>query len=265
MDSAVAALESVSLPIAWSFGLSLTLAAALYLLVHVTPSRMVRFSSVPWAFQLRKSTDLRYQAVLYKALHTHRWARVSHYSLAWDQLFWFALLGALHPAAVLVTLSLLLIQATLLRTTGLTAALAIAWLAVAALGWVLVELLGTATAGLLSMAAVVFGGVLRVLGHVFEPIPPGIAKEGSFVPLREAGRGINVLAAPFVGFVCEFAAGFPFRLVLVQALWLGERAGLRAPAYGTREEHLRDARKVLDGGWAASPVTSWMIQPELGR
>ena len=265
MDTSALALESASSPIIWSFGVSMMLAAGLYLLVYMSPSVMVPFNSVPWAFQLRKSTDLRYQAVLYGALHTHRWARVSHYSLAWDQLFWFALLGALHPAAIVVMLSLLLIQATLLRAPGLTVALATAWLAVAALGWGLVALLGAATMGLLSMAALLLGGVLRVLGHVFEPLPPGMAKEGSFVPLREAGRGVNILVAPFVGFVCEFAAGFPFRLVLVQALWLGERAGLSAPAHGTREEHLRDARKVLDGGWAASPVTSWMTRPGLER
>ena len=160
-------------------------------------------------------------------------------------------------------LSLLLIQATLLRAPGLAAALVMAWLAVAALGWGLVAMLGTTTTRLLSMAALVFGAVLRLLGHVFEPVPPGMVKEESFVPLREVGHGVNILAAPFVGLISEFSAGFPFRLVLVQALWLGEWAGLTTPTHGSREEHLHDARKVLDGGWAASPVTSWMLRPKL--
>ena len=75
MDTAVAALESASSPIIWSLRLSLMLAAGLHLVAHIAPSIMVHFNAVPWAFQLRRSTNLRYQALLYGALHTHGWAR----------------------------------------------------------------------------------------------------------------------------------------------------------------------------------------------
>ncbi|MCB9795538.1 MAG: hypothetical protein H6741_22780 [Alphaproteobacteria bacterium] len=250
--------SQLALRIEGVFFVLMALSALLYLLAHAAPRALVRFNSVPWAFQLQRACDLRYQAVLYGAFHTRAWARVTHYSLAWDQPFWFALLWLLHPLAAVGALALLGAQAALLGAPRLGAALTLIWAAIAALGWALVAALGP-TAGLVSMVVLILGGLLRFLGHVTEPLPPGLVQDGRFVPMRTAGLRVNVLVSPLVGVVSEFAAGFPFRLFVVQVLWLADLAGLRAPEHGTLREHLADARRVHEAGWSASPVTAWML------
>ncbi|MCB9744539.1 MAG: hypothetical protein H6740_18210 [Alphaproteobacteria bacterium] len=254
------ALTSAAPLIRWSFAILMALSALLYLVVHLRPRALVRFNSVPWAFHLERATDLRYQAVLYGAFHTHPWARVSHYSLAWDQPFWFALLWIVHPLLPVLALGLLGAQAALLRAPRLAAVLTLTWASVAALGWGLVQTLGPEPATLLSMAVLVFGGALRFLGHLGEPLPPGLVEDGRFVPMRRGLGRLNVmLVGPLIGVVSEFAAAFPFRLFLVQVLWLSEKLGVTAPEHGSVREHMAEVVKVHEGGWSASPVTAWMM------
>ena len=249
----------------WSFGVLMGFSALLYLVAHLAPRSLVRFNSVPWAFQLGRATDLRYQGVLYSAFHTRPWARFSHLSLAWEQPFWLALLYALHPAVAGAALLLLLMQALLLGSRKLAAVLMGTWVAIAAAGWGLVQICGEERTATLAMTVLLFGSLLRLSGHIREPIPPGILVAGRFVPQSHARPGLHILGSLLVGLVSEFAAGFPFRLFLVQVLWLSNALGLETPHHGGHEEHSSTAEQVHRGGWSASPVTAWMLEEEPGR
>lgn len=242
----------------WSFGISMVFVAALYVVVHTVPRALVRLNSVPWAFHLRRAHDLRYQAVLYRAFHTRRWARVSHLTLLWEQPLWFALLWLVHPVAFGLALCALLTLASNLRPRWLVVAFALTWSVSAVLGWGLVVALGGGVALVLAEALLLGGAALRLIGHVGEPIPPGLADPLRFVPIGQARRRLHMVAVTFVGAISELAASLPFRLILVEVLWLAERIGFVSARFGTKTEHDADAIRVHQEGWAGCSVTAWM-------
>ncbi len=248
----------------WSFAVSMALAGVLYVLVHIVPRALVPLNSVPWAFLVRRASDLRYQAVLYRAFHTQRWARVSHLSLLWEQPLWFALSWVVHPVAPLVVSCVLLALASTLRSPWLVVALASTWLFSAAVGWRMIAMLGPGTTTWVAEALLVAGALLRMVGHLGEPLPPGLVDPVRFVPMRKASLRLNIVVAPLVGLVSELAASLPFRLVVVEVLWLAERMGLAPGRFGTRAEHHADALRVHREGWSGSSATAWMSECTTG-
>jgi hypothetical protein len=251
-------LDRLALSITWTFVVLLAMSGVLYVFAHAAPRRLVRYNSVPWAFQLHRAWDLRYQAVLYQAFHTRAGARASHASLVWEQPLWCALLWLLHPAAAIGGAMLLLAYVALLRTPWLIAALVLLWASMAGLGYGSIVVLGRPHAATVAMTLLVLGALVRFVGHLGEPLPPGLVARDRFVPIREAQFHFNLVVCVLVGIVSEFAASMPFRLFPVVVLRLGGWLGLPAPAYGSPHEHQLEARRVLDEGWRGSPVTAWM-------
>ncbi len=243
--------------VGWSFGVLVVATLALHALASAFPAFMVQLHSVPWAFHVRRSVELRYQCVLYATFHRGLWARLSHLSLAWDQLAWFALFWAIHPLFVVGALAVLFAQAAWIGDKRLAVALGGTWTVIATLGWLVNEALG-ADAPFVSAAVLCLGGVLRASGHLTEPVPPGMSMSDRFVRLRELSVSWQLILSPFVGLVSEFAAGLPHRLFLVQVVWLADRLGLTSDSVGSLPSHEEEARRVVEGGWRAGETTAWM-------
>jgi hypothetical protein len=248
------------------FGTLVGATLVLHALTSLVPAFMVQLHSVPWAFQVSRSVELRYQCVLYATFHRGLWSRVTHLSLAWDQLFWFTLFWALHPLAVVVALAVLFAQAAWIGDKRVAVVLTIAWCAVASLAWLVHHVLG-AESPVVAAAVLSVGGVIRASGHLTEPVPPGLGERHRFRRLGELRPTWQLIVSPLVGLVSEFAAGLPHRLFVVQVVWLADRLGITSESVGSFPSHDDEARRVLAGGWRAGETTAWMsaetaVEPE---
>jgi hypothetical protein len=210
------------------FLVTLALAGIFYALCYAAPRLMLRQMSTPWAFHLDRSVDLDFQGVLYAAYHTAPLARVTHGSLALEQVAWLVVIQGWSVPVGAAVLALLLLQAALLREPGISVAVALAWGGVWLLASAARSSLGDASAVPIAEVVLVAGAALRMMGHASEPIPPMIATVGDrFIPMAKARIGARLPALLALGYVAEFCAGLPFRLFVVQVGWLAQRLGVR--------------------------------------
>ena len=234
------------------FVVTLALAGVFYLLCYAAPRLMLRHMSMPWAFHLARSVDLDFQSVIYAAYHTAPFARITHLTLAVEQVAWLVVIQGFSWPVAAAVLALLVLQAALLGEPGISVVVALAWglvwvAAAAARGWA-----GDARAVPIAEIVLVAGGALRTVGHVSEPVPPMIAAVGDrFIPLAKARIGPRVPALLLLGYVAEFCAGLPFRLFVVQVGWLAQRLGVRPSRAMAWPEAVERAREVHTLGWRA--------------
>jgi len=233
-------------------------ALALYVLVYAAPRFMVRLHSVPWAFHAGRNLDLRFQGVLYAAFHTSRWARLTHLTLASDQVAWTVLAWLIHPLVAALVVAVPLAQAVLLRDRALVTSVAVAWTFVVLAAASVLVFVAIDDALVLAQATLVLGAFARTAGHVTEPIPPGLLDATDrFHPMRRARATAGVVLGPVVGTVSEFAAGLPFRLFVVLVFQTASRLGFRG-SHGSHTDHVDEARRIHANGWRASTTTAWM-------
>ena len=252
------------------------LSFCIFAVCTASPRLMVRLNSVPWAFQPARNLDVEYQAVLYAALHTGCFNRLAHMTLSVDPTLWFALLYTWRPELFYALLGLLVAQASLLPSGVLGALMLLLWGASAALGIALTEwwLPSSADARHLSMTIILLNSVLRFIGHLQEPVPPGVSSSSAALDKSDhfehvcskALFGQNswprlVLLLPLIGIVSEFASGLPFRLSVVQAFCVASNLGLPMSPLATWRKCAADADRIRHGGgWRASPSTEWMFE-----
>ena len=68
-----------------------------------------------------------------------------------------------------------------------------------------------------------FGGFIHSVGHPVDSMPPGILdRSDHFRNLNLKSFRFKILYMPLVGYVAEFASGFPFRLFPVQTFILAQ-------------------------------------------
>jgi hypothetical protein len=234
------------------FVVTLALAGFFYLLCYAAPGLMLRHMSMPWAFHLDRNVDLGFQSVLYAAYHTATFARVTHFTIALEQIAWLVVIQGWSWPLAAAALALLLVQAALLGEPGISVAVALAWAVVWVLAAAARGFLGEARAAPIAEAVLVVAGALRTIGHVTEPVPPMIAVVGDrFVPFAKARIGLRLPALLVLGYVAEFCAGLPFRIFVVQVGWLAQRLGVRPTRAMAWPEAVDRAREVHAVGWRA--------------
>ena len=228
---------------------------ALLVMCHLIPARLARWNSIPWAFQLPRAQDTDLHCTLYALYHGTRWGRVSHYLFALDVLAWFALAWSVHPLLVAALLAGLAVLAVRIGDRTLALTLGAFWAVCAALAPLLLGALDGQTMWL--ELAVVLQGVLRVIGHVNEPIPPLLGDGAdAFRSLRQSGLGAQVPLVLAAGYVSEVTAGLPWGLIRVQAAWLVDHGRRQARHW---DHALSNARRIRAGGFAAYGPTAAML------
>jgi hypothetical protein len=118
------------------------------------------------------------------------------------------------------------------------------------------------------MTILLLNSVLRFIGHLQEPVPPGVSSSSAALDKSDnfehvcskALFGQNswprlVLLLPLIGIVSEFASGLPFRLSVVQAFCVASNLGLPMSPLATWRKCAADADRIRHGGgWRASPT-----------
>lgn len=235
------------------------LAGLTILLSHLRPGFVLRWNSMPWAFQQRRLLDLPFHRVVYATYHTTWAGRATHWLASLDAAAWFLLLAAVHP---LLLLACLLLLGWRSERVAAPRALGLCWLALSGAGlWLLRA--GGAWAVTAAEAELLGSALLRFAGHGWEPLPPMIAERSDrFLPLREAHLGARVLALLPVGFLSEFTAGLPWHLFPVQVAWLVDLWRHRGRAPGWARAAAR-ARAIHARGFCAWPPMAAHLQPYL--
>jgi hypothetical protein len=201
-------------PIFWiTFGLTIAFFFACYLL----PGPMTRLVSMPTAFRIDKNLgieSLELQSVTYASYHTNWFSNTTHAGFVLDGLAWYVLVWHFTGAiGVGLLLGWQVFQARTYREKVFTIGLVVTWAAIAAGAYLVVRQLGSADAADLAMFALIAMGMWRFVGHVAEPIPPDVAGNKKFARIQDVNLSPRIVLTVILGYVAEFAAGLPFRLL----------------------------------------------------
>jgi hypothetical protein len=196
-----------------TFGLTIAFFFACYLL----PEPMTRLVSMPTAFRIDKnlgSEALELQSVTYASYHTNWFSNTTHAGFIVDGLAWYTLVWHfVGPIGIGLLLAWQVYQAWSYREKVFTIGLVVTWAAIAAGASLIVDQLGRADAVDLAMFALIAMGLWRFVGHVAEPIPPDVAGNKKFARIQDVDLSPRIVLTMILGYVAEFAAGLPFRLL----------------------------------------------------
>ncbi|RMG71396.1 MAG: hypothetical protein D6722_06905 [Bacteroidetes bacterium] len=111
---------------------------------------------------------------------------------------------------------------------------------------------GLAEAALIAKVVLILGGLMRMLGHSAEPIPPLLVNEtGQFAKLSADNMNWKVPLASLVGYVGEFSSGLPNRILPVHVNYLYQTLfRVKPQAILPWKEAETSAMKVLVGGYS---------------
>lgn len=201
-------------PIFWGTAIATVL---FFFACYLFPAPMTRLVSMPTAFRIDKNLgieSLEMQSVTYASYHTNWFSNTTHAGFVVDGLAWYVLLWHFTgPVGVGLLLAWQVYQARSYRERVFTVGLVVTWAAIAALAYVFLDWAGAEEAVAVSMYSLVAMGLWRFVGHVAEPIPPDVAGNTKFAKMADVDLSPKILVTMVLGYVAEFAAGLPFRLL----------------------------------------------------
>jgi len=264
----VASLGGICAALWWSdaaqpaFAATIACVAIFYVLVHVVPGAIFPLQSMPYTYQLpnnfgRRGFEL--QNVTYAAYHTHWYNHATHAAFPVEACLWFVVAahfgGALACAALALALAA---QAISFGERRFALVLCAFWLTLAASASAMSAAFG-ATAYFAAQFGLVALGFWRFSGHWVEPLPPGVLGNRAFVALREAQLDWRLLRPMALGYLSEFSAGLPFRLVNSWLFVLAQRVGLE-PERSLSADRARELAAVIHReGWSAHATTREIV------
>jgi len=241
---------------------TLAAVAAFYVFAHATPSAVFRLQSMPYTYQLPNNWGARafeLQNVTYAAYHTHWYNHATHAAFPLEAWLW--LVAIAHwggPAASALACAALCAQAFSFGERRFALALCAFWLALSAGATYASEALG-ARAYDLAQLGLVGLGFWRFTGHWVEPLPPGVLGNRAFIPLAEAGIDARILRPVALGYLSEFSAGLPFRLVNSWLFRLAQRLGYDPERSLDTRTASEAAAAIHREGWSAQPTTNAVV------
>jgi len=235
---------------------TLVLMILLFLGCYSAPKFMVRLQAMPWVFLPSWNVKLEFQSVLYAVFHTRWFSRLSHITFPIEQLAWFVLMFWVHPAFPLVAFALLSVQAVLIRERLFSLFLIAFWMLCVGVSYALFVYIDHTFLLWSSKVLLIAGGILRLIGHFVEPIPPMVQNDtDTFVPLSEFKFTGKTPFTIMFGYVSEFTSSLPFRLVIVQMYWLWQKLGLRPKKLSDWSKCCEYALSIQEKGWRGYSVT----------
>jgi len=251
-----------SIDVELAFGVSLILAIVLYMLCYLAPRLMTRIISAPRAFRLDENYGhkaFEMQVVSYASYHSAWLADVTHIGFFVEGLAWSVLAFQLGGVPALVGLVMLKVaQVRSYQDITFGRMLVLLWLIVVIAAGLIPSV--SDSASLLAMGVLVVLPAWRVIGHVTEPVPPGVSGSGMFVPLEDNGLSATLGLSLVVGYVAEFASGIPFRLADVWAYDIATRAfGYGSDTLPSRSDIVHQRAMIFESGWAAAPSTAHLV------
>lgn len=244
------------------WNVTLIAVAVFYVLVHVVPGAIFRLQSMPYTYQLPNNWGPRgfeLQNVTYAAYHTHWYNRATHAAFPLEAWLWFVV--AAHAGGPLASAALaaaLVVQAFSFGERRFALGLSALWLGFAASAGAAAAKGGDDAASLAQLGLVALG-FWRFSGHWVEPLPPGTVGNRAFLPLAQATQRWRVLPAAALGYLSEFSAGLPFRLVNSWFFLHAQRLGFRPENALPTSETEAAALRIHREGWGAQRTTALVV------
>lgn len=235
----------------WIFTLISTV--ILYVVCNLLPDRIVgKFLPLHNVFKPETNIDLDYQSIGYVLLHTTWATRITHSTIIIESVLWFIIFESWHWSIPFIALLAILAQSVFIGDkkfgiffiiigilTYLTAIFSIQWI-------------GFSEAVLLSKTLLMVGGLMRMLSHSAELIPPLLINEtDQFEKLDPKKITFRLLLSSPIGYIGEFGSSLPNRILPIQANYIYQTIFGITPEKNLAWSEVKDAAKmVLKGGYS---------------
>lgn len=225
----------------------------LYIVCNVLPDRIVgKFLPLHNVFKPQTNVDLDYQSIGYALLHTTWATRMTHSTIIIEAILWFIIFENWHWSIPLIALSAILIQSIFIGDKKFGLFFILMGIATFVGAIYAIQFLGMQNAVLLSKALLMLGGLMRMLSHSAELVPPILLNDSDqFVKLSAKNINLRVLLASPIGYVGEFGSSLPNRILPVQVNYIYQTIfGVKPQTTLSWEEVNSSAKKVLVGGYS---------------
>ncbi len=225
----------------------------LYILCNILPDSITgRFLPLHNVFKPQTNVDLDYQSIGYAMLHTSLFTKITHSTLIIESILWFVIFQNWHWSIPLVVLILVLIQAIMIGDKKFGISFISMGIITYGGAMYLNQFLGIQNAVLLAKVVLMLGGLMRMLSHSAELIPPIlIDSSDQFVKLTAKNMNWRVLLSSPIGYVAEFSSSLPNRLLPVQVNYIYQTIfGVKPQTTLPWTDIETSAQKVLIGGYS---------------
>jgi hypothetical protein len=237
--------------LAWIVTVSLTV--LLYLLCNVLPDNLTgKLLPLHNVFKPETNIDLDYQSIGYTLLHTTWATRITHSTIIIEAVLWFVIFESWHWSVPFICLALIVLQSIFIgdKKFGLFFFLIGLLTFVAAV--FMIQFLGLYQAVLVAKMLLMLGGLMRMLSHSAELIPPVlIDSSDQFVKLTSKNLNMRVLLSSPIGYIGEFGSSLPNRILPVQVNYIYQMVfGFKPQTTLPWHEIKISAQTVLTGGYS---------------
>jgi hypothetical protein len=224
----------------------------LYILCNVLPDRIVgQFLPLHNVFKPKTNVDLDYQSIGYALLHTTWATRITHSTIIIEAILWFVIFDNWHWSMPFVALTLIFIQSFFIgdKKFGFFFILVGIFTFVGAI--YTSQFLGSQNAVLLAKFVLMMGGLMRMLSHSAELIPPLLVNQtDQFERLTAKNINLKVLFSSPIGYIGEFGSSLPNRILPVQVNYIYQTVfGVKPETTLPWNAVESSAKSVLLGGY----------------
>lgn len=234
----------------WVFTLIATV--VLYVLCNVLPDRIVgQFLPLHNVFKPQTNVDLDYQSIGYALLHTTWATKITHSTIIVEAVLWFVIFESWHWSIPFIALFLILIQSVLIGDKRFGLFFLLMGVATYGSAMYVIQFLGIANAVLLAKVVLMLGGLMRMLSHSAELVPPLLINQtDQFEKLTAKNINWRVLLASPIGYIGEFGSSLPNRILPIQVNYIYQTVfGVKPETTLPWTDVETSAQKVLLGGY----------------
>jgi hypothetical protein len=234
----------------WTF--TLIAMVVLYIVCNVLPDRIVgKYLPLHNVFKPQTNVDLDYQSIGYALLHTTWATRITHSTIIVEAVLWFVVFESWHWSIPFIAMALILIQSVLIGDKKFGFFFMLMGVATFGTAMYVIQFLGVSNAVLLAKSVLMLGGLMRMLSHSAELIPPLLVnKTDQFEKLTAKNINLRVLLASPIGYVGEFGSSLPNRILPVQVNYIYQTVfGVKPETTLPWTDVETSAQKVLLGGY----------------
>lgn len=235
----------------WGFTLISTV--LLYVLCNALPDRIVgQFLPLHNVFKPQTNIDLDYQSIGYALLHMTWATRLTHSTIIIEAVLWFVIFRSWHWSIPYVALAAMLIQSLFIGDKKFGLFFMLVGTATLGSAAYVSQWLGPLNAVLLAKVLLMLGGLLRMLSHSAELIPPLLVnKSDQFEKLTAKNVNWKVPLSSVIGYVGEFGSSLPNRILPVQVNYLYQTVfGIKPETTLPWSAVKVAAQNVLTGGYS---------------
>ncbi|MCP9764687.1 hypothetical protein [Lacihabitans soyangensis] len=237
--------------LAWN--VTITLTVLLYLLCNLLPDNLTgKLLPLHNVFKPETNIDLDYQSIGYTLLHTTWATRITHSTIIIEAVLWFVIFESWHWSIPFVFLALMVIQSIFIGDRKFGFFFFIIGLLTFGAALFTIKFLGMPQAVLLAKTLLMLGGLMRMLSHSAELIPPVLVDSSDqFVKLTAKNFNLRVLLSSPIGYIGEFGSSLPNRILPVQVNYIYQKVfGFKPQTTLPWNEIKLSAQAVLIGGYS---------------